>query len=64
MDTNILNLYNNKTKQLTIITQMMKTIETETFYEPPKAKALEIKAHGLMCISEVTDPFIGDEEDW
>ena len=42
----------------------MKTNETETFYEPPKVKALEIKAHGLMCQSEVTNPFGGDEDNW
>ena len=42
----------------------MKTNETEMFYESPKSKALEIKAHGLVCISEVTNPFEGEEEEW
>ena len=41
----------------------MKTIETETFYEPPKVKALEVKAHGLMCQSDVS-PADMEEEDY
>ena len=39
----------------------MKTVETETFYEPPKVKALEVRAHGLMCQSIPTDM---EEEDY
>ena len=33
----------------------MKTIETETFYKPPKVKVLEVRAHGLVCQSIPAD---------
>ena len=40
----------------------MKTIETKTFYEPPKVKALEVRAHGLMCQSRPTATDMEEED--
>lgn len=34
-------------------------------YEPPVSEAFELMAYGLICaISEVKDPFGGEEEAW